>query len=130
MRGKDALLSEVRLMEVDDTFIGDRRPVECGRGNGGRKPVVLAVERFGKEVGLMAARVLERVNHQQVAKITACLDSGATVRSDAYPPLNIAGHRCQHLAKITPSEQAGESLHNGAHRHHQSLACRILRQFS
>ena len=98
------------LVEIVDAFIGGKRSGKRGRGAQGKTPVLLAVERRGEGSGYMAAKVLERVDHQQVKQITQSLDASATVRSDAYPSLNIIGQHCAHEAKVTPPEQTAQWL--------------------
>ena len=58
----------------------------------------------------MAAKVLQRVDHQQVRQITESLHPSATVRSDAYPSLNILSQHCEQQAKVTPPEQVPQWL--------------------
>ena len=78
------------LIEVDDAFIAGKRE----RGAAGKTPVLLAVERRGEGAGFLAAKVIQNVNHQPVQQFTQCLEPTATVRSDAYPSLNILMQHC------------------------------------
>ena len=58
----------------------------------------------------MAAKLLQRVNHQQVEKITKSLHPSTTVRSDAYPYFNILSQHCEQQAKVTPPQQMPQWL--------------------
>ena len=98
------------LVEVDDAFIGGKQPGKRGRGAAGKTPILVAVEHRTKGAGFLAMKVIERVNHQQVQQFTKCLQPTATVRSDAYPALNILAQHCEHHAQVTPPQQAGKWL--------------------
>ena len=98
------------MVEVDDAFIGGKRPGKRGRGTAGKTPVLLAVERRGEGAGLLATKAIENVNHRQVQQLIQCLEPTATVRSDAYPSLNILAQHCESQAKVVPPQQVGKWL--------------------
>ncbi len=49
------------IIEMDDAFVGGKRPGKRGRGAQGKKPTVVAVERRGKKAGFMAAKVVDTI---------------------------------------------------------------------
>lgn len=68
------------LIELDDAYVGGKRPGKRGRGAEGRKPVLFAVQNNGQDAGFMHARVVDSVNSQTVEQICSKLCASASVR--------------------------------------------------
>jgi len=94
------------LIEVDDAHIGGKRGGKRGRGAAGKTPVLVAVERRDEQAGFLAIEVIERVNHAAMKQFAACIETTATVRSDAYRALNVIKQHCTREARVTPPTEA------------------------
>ena len=98
------------LVEVDDAFVGGRRPGKRGRGSEGKKPVIFAVEQQKKGMGFMAARLVEQVNSEQVREFAKRISPNSEIRTDAFKALRVLGESHHHEAKPTPPEKVDEWL--------------------
>jgi len=98
------------LIEVDDAYLGGKRAGKRGRGAAGKTPVMVGVERRADQSGFGTVQVVEKIDHAAVKQFAERIEPGATVRSDAYPALNILGRHCEHEARVTPPEKAGQWL--------------------
>ena len=98
------------LVEVDDAFVGGRKSGKRGRSAEGKKPVIFAVEQQEKGMGFIAARLVERVNFEQVPEFAKRISPDAEVRTDAFLALRVLGESHRHEAKVTPPEKVDEWL--------------------
>ena len=98
------------LVEADDALVGGKRPGKRGRGAGGKQPVLFAVERRGERAGFLAAQVVGRVTHEQVAAFSRRLGEGLTIRSDAFSGLTVLARDHAHQPRPTPPEKADQWL--------------------
>ncbi len=98
------------LIELDDTYVGGKRPGKRGRGAQGRKPVLFAVQNNGQGAGFMHARVVDSVNSQTVEQFCSRLCAGASVRSDAFSGLRVISKSHEHYPKVTPPDQVADWL--------------------
>lgn len=112
MRDRDRCYPLSGLIEVDDAFVGGKRPGKRGRGAQGKTPVLFAVEQRGAAAGYLAATVLpEGVTQTPVSAFARRhLAPGSTLRTDALPALRSLGRSHAHQARVTPPEEAGEWL--------------------
>ena len=95
---------------MDDAFVGGRQPGKRGRGAEGKKPVIFAVEWRENGMGFMAARVVERVNSEQVREFAKRISQNSEIRTDAFSALRVLGETHCHQAKVTPPEQVEKWL--------------------
>ena len=98
------------LVEMDDAFVGGRKPGKRGRGAEGKKPVIFAVEWREDGMGFMAARVVDRVNSEQVREFAKRISQNSEIRTDAFRSLRVLGETHCHQAKVTPPEQVEKWL--------------------
>jgi len=99
------------LVELDDTYIGGRKPGKRGRGAEGKKPVLVAVENRGKFAGFVAMEAVESVSGQTFRNfLKKHLKGGQKVRTDALPAMNVVVENHVHEKKVTPPEEASNWL--------------------
>ena len=99
------------LTELDDTYIGGKRPGKRGRGAEGKKSVIVAVENRGKYAGFAAMKAVENISGQSIKSfLERHLTKGQQVRTDALPAMNIIKQEHQHQKKVTPPEEASTWL--------------------
>jgi transposase-like protein len=99
------------LIELDDTYVGGKKPGKRGRGATGKKPVLVAVENRGKAAGFVAMKAVETVSGETIENfLKHHLNNGQKVRTDALPAMNIVNKAHQHDKKITPPEEASSWL--------------------
>jgi transposase-like protein len=95
------------LIELDDAYIGGKRPGKKGRGAKGKKPIVVAVERKGDKAGFAAMEVVESVSSKEISQfLDRHVKKGQQVRTDAFPAMNIIDRRYQHEKKVTPPKES------------------------
>ena len=98
------------LVEMDDAFVGGRKPGKRGRGAEGKKPVIFAVELREEGMGFMAARVVKRMNSDQVRDFARRISPNSEIRTDALHALRVLNETHCHQAKVTPPEKVNEWL--------------------
>ena len=98
------------LLEVDDAFDGGRNSGKRDRGAEGKKPVFFAVKLRENHMGFMVARLLDRVNSEQVQEFAKRISPDAEVRTDAFLALRVLGESQLHEAKVTSPEKVNEWL--------------------
>ena len=98
------------LVEMDDAFVGGRMPDKRGHGNMGKKPVMFAVEQRENDMGLMAARQVERVNSEQVREFAKRILPRSEIRTDDFKALRVLGESHRHEPKSTSPENVNEWL--------------------
>jgi len=95
------------LIELDDTYVGGKKPGKRGRGAQGKKPVLVAVEHRGKTAGFVAMKAVETVSGKEIKLfLERHLNHGQKVRTDALSAMNIVKERHQHEKKVTPLQEA------------------------
>ncbi|MBU2488763.1 MAG: IS1595 family transposase [Proteobacteria bacterium] len=55
-------------VELDDAFVGGKKPGKRGRGAGGKKPVLVAVEKRGKTAGFVSMRAVEIISGEEIKR--------------------------------------------------------------
>jgi len=99
------------LIELDDTYVGGKKPGKRGRGATGKKPILVAVENRGKTAGFVAMKAVETVSGKTIKDfLEHHLNHGQQVRTDALPAMNIVNKTHQHDKKVTPPEEASSWL--------------------
>lgn len=80
--GRDRLDGTV---EVDETYIGGKRPGKRGRGASGKSLVVVAVEDKGEEFGrIRLARVADASAFSLIGAVRDCVERGSLIRTDGW----------------------------------------------
>jgi hypothetical protein len=111
MAHRDSIYRLENLIECDDAFVGGKKAGKRGRGAAGKKPVLLAVERWENHAGFMAAEAVEAITKSSVqAFLLRHIKPGQNIRTDAFPALNVVAKDHSHEKKITPPEEAAEWL--------------------
>ena len=96
-----------QLIELDDTYVGGKRPGKRGRGAKGKKPVLVAVENKGKTAGFVAMKAVDTVSREEIKGfLSGHLNHSQQVRTDALPAMNIVRENHNHEKKVTPSQEA------------------------
>lgn len=98
------------LVELDDAYIGGRRPGKRGRGAQGKTPVFFAVERRNNGMGYMAAQTARCVTANSVRHMATRLSPHAVIRTDAFPALGALGDSHCHESQKTPPDQVDQWL--------------------
>jgi len=99
------------LIELDDAYIGGKRPGKRGRGAKGKKPILIAVENKGNKAGFVAMEAVESVSGEAIKGFLGRhIKRGQQVRTDAFPAMNIIDETHQHEKKVTPPEEASSWL--------------------
>jgi transposase-like protein len=95
------------LIELDDAYVGGKRPGKRGRGAKGKKPIVVAVENKGKRAGFIAMEAVETVSGKEIKDfVERHIKEGQQVRTDAFHAMNIINEAYQHDKKVTPPQEA------------------------
>lgn len=111
MSHRDSIYRLEKLIEFDDTFVGGKRSGKRGRGAGGKKPVLVAVETRYKGAGFVAMQAVDTISEATVQPFLFFhLKPGRNVRTDALPALNVVGKEHIHEKKVTPPKKASEWL--------------------
>ena len=99
------------LIEMDDTYIGGKKPGKRGRGAAGKKPVLVAVERKDEGSGFIPMKAVDTISKETVKDfLEHHIQKGHHIRTDAFPALNIIQEDHVHEKKKTPPHKAGEWL--------------------
>ena len=62
----DASYTLAGLIVTDDTYFGSSKPGKRGRGAGGKKKVVVAVETKGNKAGFATMQQVERLSSKEI----------------------------------------------------------------
>jgi transposase-like protein len=107
MADRDSIYRLANLIELDDTFVGGKRAGKRGRGAEGKRPVLVAVETREKGAGFIAMEAIDSVSKNSVKQFLARhLRTDQTVKTDAFPAMNIIGKQHKHQKRVTPPEEA------------------------
>jgi transposase-like protein len=99
------------LIELDDTYVGGKKPGKRGRGAKGKKPILVAVEHKAKTAGFVAMKAVESVSGREIKSfLERHLNHDQQVRTDAFPAMNIVEESHQHEKKITPPKEVSTWL--------------------
>lgn len=107
MGHRDCLYRLNQIIELDDAFIGGKRPGKRGRGAGGKTPILIACENHEGKPGFIAIEAVTSVNKRTVAEFAQRrIKPAQQVRSDALAALSGLLPHVIHLKKVTPPERA------------------------
>lgn len=99
------------LIELDDTYVGGKKPGKRGRGAKGKKPILVAVEHKKKTAGFVAMKAVESVSGKEIKSfLERHLSPDQQVRTDAFPAMNIVDENHQHEKKKTPPKEVSTWL--------------------
>ena len=99
------------MIELDDTYVGGKKPGKRGRGAGGKKPVLVAVEHKDKTAGFVAMKAVDTVSGDEIKKfLSRHLANGRQVRTDALPAMNAVEESHEHEKQVTLPEEASTWL--------------------
>ena len=105
------------IVEVDETYIGGKKPGKRGRGAGGKSLVFIAVEIKDKEIGRIRLKWMPNASAESLMPaIEESIEPKATVCTDAwtgYGGLSAIGYQHQ---VVKQSADIGEHLLPGPHR--------------
>jgi hypothetical protein len=91
------------LIELDDTYVGGKKPGKRERGAKGKNPILVAVEHKGKPAGFVAMKVVEAVSGKEIKHLLKRhLNNGQKVCTDALPAMNIVKESHQHENSLAP----------------------------
>lgn len=112
MAHRDSLYRLVEeLIEIDDAYIGGKKPGKRGRGAAGKKPILVAVERKDEGSGFVAMKAVDTISKETVKEFLGYhVQKGNHIRTDAFPALNIIQKDHVHEKKKTPPSEAGTWL--------------------
>jgi len=106
--GRDRLLGTV---EVDETYIGGKKPGKRGRGAAGKTLVVVAVEDKGDKIGrIRLRRVADASAASLIPAVQESVEDGALVRTDgwiSYEKLSSKGY--EHIV-VRKDASVGDNL--------------------
>ncbi len=106
--GRDRLLGTV---EVDETYIGGKKPGKRGRGAAGKTLVVVAVEDKGNKIGrIRLRRVADASAASLIPAVQESVEDGALVRTDgwiSYEKLSSKGY--EHIV-VRKDASVGDNL--------------------
>ena len=63
---RDSIYRLEQLIEIDDAYVGGKKPGKRGRGAAGKTPILVAVEHYGKHAGFMAAEIMKNINKEHL----------------------------------------------------------------
>ena len=111
MGHQDSLYRLHGIIELDDALIGGKHAGKRGRGAAGKTPVIVACEHNHGKPGFVALQSVARVNHDATRQFAReHLGTGQTIHTDALSALNTLVETQNHVAKVTPPEEASEWL--------------------
>ena len=111
MGHRDSIYRLSDIVELDDAFVGGKKPGKRGRGAEGKLSVLIACENRGDRPGFLAMEVTESVSKKAIeAFAKRRIKAKQTVRTDGYPANYGLEHHVTHIAKVTPPEQATQWL--------------------
>lgn len=99
------------LIELDDTYVGGKKPGKRGRGAKGKKSILVAVEHKAETAGFVAMKAVQSVSGKEIKSfLERHLSPGQHVRTDAFLAMNIVEENHQHEKKITPPKEVSTWL--------------------
>ena len=78
------------IIELDDAFVGGKRPGKRGRGADGKTAILVACEHNDGKPGFVAMKAVERVDQDNVkAFAQEAIAPGQTLHTDAFAALRV-----------------------------------------
>lgn len=107
MGHRDTLYRLSQIIELDDAFIGGKRPGKRGRGAEGKTSVLIGCENRDGKPGFVAIEAVAAVTKQTVADFARRrIKPAQPVRTDALAALNGLMPHVIHIKQVTPPEKA------------------------
>jgi transposase-like protein len=111
MGHRDTLYRLSDIIELDDAFLGGKRPGKRGRGAAGKRNILVACETFHGRPGFAAMETVAAVDQKRVRDFAhRRITPGVPIRTDALPALNSLSEQHLHRQRVTPPEQASQWL--------------------
>jgi transposase-like protein len=111
MGHRDSIYWLSDIIELNDAFVGGKKPGKRGRGAEGKVSLLIACENREDKDGFIAMEVIDSVSRKNIEGFAKRrIKAQQTVRTDAYLSNNGLDTRVTHTAKITPPEKATEWL--------------------
>jgi hypothetical protein len=99
------------IIELDDGFIGGKRPGKRGRGADGKTAILVACEHNDGKPGFVAMKAVGRVDQDAVkAFAQEAIVPGQILHTDAFTALKVLAEDHHHVAKVTPPDLVDEWL--------------------
>jgi len=107
MGHRDTLYRLSQIIELDDAFIGGKRPGKRGRGAEGKTSVLIGCENRDGKPGFVAMEAVPSVTKHTVADFARRrIKPAQPVRTDALAALNGLMPHVIHIKQVTPPEKA------------------------
>jgi len=98
-------------VEVDETFVGGRRPGKRGRGAEGKSLVAAAVETDGKTMGRAYLETIDSATTDNLASfISRNLTPGVKVTSDSFKAYSFLSYNFRHVSVNRSMETSDDNL--------------------
>ena len=111
MGHRDTLYRLSELIELDDAFIGGKRPGKRGRGAAGKTAILVACENHHGNSGFVAMEAVGSVDGAMISDFAQRrLASSNKLRTDGYAAMKSLAETHPHIARVTPPELAKEWL--------------------
>ncbi len=99
------------IVELDDAYLGGKRPGKRGRGADGKTAILVACEHNDGKPGFVAMKAVRRVDQDSVkAFAEEAIAPEQTLHTDAFAALKVLAEGHCHVAKVTPPELVDEWL--------------------
>lgn len=93
------------VIELDDAFVGGKRPGKRGRGADGKTAILVACEHNDGKPGFVAMKAVEQVTQENVrAFAQEAIAPQQQLHTDAFAALRVLAEDHRHIAKVTPPE--------------------------
>lgn len=104
-------------VEVDETFIGGKKPGKRGRGSEGKALVLIAVEDKGKHLGrIRLSRIVDASSKSLLPAVQESVDSSSVVRTDGWNGyIKLPSKGYEHVV-VRKDADVGDNLLPLAHR--------------
>lgn len=92
MADRDIRYQLAGLVEMDDMFIGPKKPGKRGRGSEGKSKVLVSVESQGKKAGFASMEHVPQVSQKEILSMArAKMKQGSEIRTDGWPAYRVIG---------------------------------------
>ncbi len=99
------------IIELDDAFVGGKRPGKRGRGAEGKTAILVACEHNNGRSGFVVMKAVDQVTQDNVkAFAQGAIAPGQILHNDAFAALRVLAEGHHHVAKVTPLELSDEWL--------------------
>ncbi len=104
------------IIEVDETFIGGKRPGKRGRGASGKELVVIAAQKDGRKIGRIRLQHVPDASAGSLENaVNKNIEPGSIVQTDAWQGYNGIGKLGYTREVIREGAEVGENLLPKAH---------------